>query len=240
MTCIMDYPTAWAFIREQHPDPSEHHPRCSWVQSSGGVLCDCDVLNKEYARRKALLVSGNQPAMEPADSTRRSEAQDKHSQVASVERGEEQALSSVRESIYIAGQKAADRHDDPVAKTVACAHAGAVAALRLVVDQTWKSSQGIHFDAPGLIAHAILKELTDGNQTSTQSSGVHRGSEAQESNSHLENSSSTSETVEQAKAKVLALLEMGIHTREHQREVVDALIEAVQSSRQTPADAQKD
>lgn len=52
-SCIMDYPTAWAFIREQHPDPNEHDPRCSWVQASGGILCDCHVLNDEYARRKA-------------------------------------------------------------------------------------------------------------------------------------------------------------------------------------------
>ena len=52
-TCVMDFPTAWAFVREQHPDPGEHDPRCSWVQASGGILCDCHVLNDEYARRKA-------------------------------------------------------------------------------------------------------------------------------------------------------------------------------------------
>ena len=52
-TCVMDFPTAWAFVREQHPDPKEHDPRCSWVQASGGILCDCHVLNDEYARRKA-------------------------------------------------------------------------------------------------------------------------------------------------------------------------------------------
>lgn len=27
----MDYPTAWAFVREQHPDFADHDPRCSWV-----------------------------------------------------------------------------------------------------------------------------------------------------------------------------------------------------------------
>lgn len=50
--CVMDFPTAWAFIREQHPDPTEHDPRCSWVQAKGGVLCDCHVLMDEYNRRK--------------------------------------------------------------------------------------------------------------------------------------------------------------------------------------------
>lgn len=53
--CVMDYPTAWAFIREQHPDPKEHDPKCSWVQASGGILCDCYVLNDEYERRKAKV-----------------------------------------------------------------------------------------------------------------------------------------------------------------------------------------
>jgi hypothetical protein len=51
--CIMDFPTAWKFVREEHPDPAEHHSRCSWVQAKGGILCDCHVLNDEYARRKA-------------------------------------------------------------------------------------------------------------------------------------------------------------------------------------------
>jgi len=56
--CVMDFPTAWAFIREQHPDPREHDPRCSWVQASGGILCDCHVINDEYARRKARVING--------------------------------------------------------------------------------------------------------------------------------------------------------------------------------------
>lgn len=49
-----DYPTAWAYIREQHPDPAEHDPRCSWVQMNGGMLCDCRVINEEYARRLVI------------------------------------------------------------------------------------------------------------------------------------------------------------------------------------------
>lgn len=53
MTVIMDWPTAWAFIRDEHPDHDEHHPRCSWVQTNGALLCDCHVLNDEYERRAA-------------------------------------------------------------------------------------------------------------------------------------------------------------------------------------------
>jgi len=56
--CVMDYPTAWAFIREKHPDPKEHDPRCSWVQASGGILCDCHVINDEYERRTTAMIKG--------------------------------------------------------------------------------------------------------------------------------------------------------------------------------------
>lgn len=52
-TAVMDYPAAWAYIREHHPDPAEHHPHCSWVQADGGMLCDCDVIWDEYERRRA-------------------------------------------------------------------------------------------------------------------------------------------------------------------------------------------
>ena len=51
--CIMDWPTAWRYVREQHPDPAEHHPKCSWATQNGALLCDCDVLESEYQRRKA-------------------------------------------------------------------------------------------------------------------------------------------------------------------------------------------
>ena len=49
-TCglIMDYPTAFAFADTV---PLEgHHERCS---KRAGMLCDCDVVNKEYERRKS-------------------------------------------------------------------------------------------------------------------------------------------------------------------------------------------
>lgn len=51
-TCglIMDYPTAFAFADTV---PIEgHHERCS---KRAGMLCDCDVVNAEYTRRKAVL-----------------------------------------------------------------------------------------------------------------------------------------------------------------------------------------
>ena len=47
----MDWPEAWRFIREEHADHGEHHPSCSWVQTNGALLCDCDVLWNEYVRR---------------------------------------------------------------------------------------------------------------------------------------------------------------------------------------------
>ena len=50
---IMDYPAGFAFVRTT--DMNEHHERCSW---RAGMLCDCDVLNKEYARRKATIEDG--------------------------------------------------------------------------------------------------------------------------------------------------------------------------------------
>lgn len=51
---VMDYPAAWAYVREQHPDPSEHDPRCSWVIANRAVLCDCHVLWDEYERRDLM------------------------------------------------------------------------------------------------------------------------------------------------------------------------------------------
>ena len=51
-TCglVMDYPTAWAFVRAL--DAADHHEQCSWRSTHGAFLCDCDVLNAEYDRRK--------------------------------------------------------------------------------------------------------------------------------------------------------------------------------------------
>lgn len=51
-TPIMDFPTAWAFVRTT--EPAQHHLDCSWRRQNGAFLCDCDVLNAEYMRRKAL------------------------------------------------------------------------------------------------------------------------------------------------------------------------------------------
>jgi hypothetical protein len=47
----MDWPEAWRFIREERPDYEDHHPSCSWVQTTRALLCDCDVLWDEYVRR---------------------------------------------------------------------------------------------------------------------------------------------------------------------------------------------
>jgi hypothetical protein len=59
---VMDWPEAWAFVRDEHPDPSEHADRCSWVVTGGGMLCDCPVLWNEYARRAAVRVGVSPPA----------------------------------------------------------------------------------------------------------------------------------------------------------------------------------
>ncbi len=48
---IMDYPTAWAFVKATKPE--HHHLQCSWRTQNGALLCDCDVLDAEYMRRKA-------------------------------------------------------------------------------------------------------------------------------------------------------------------------------------------
>lgn len=34
-----DFPTAWEVMRKTKPN--QHHERCSYRQSNGGVLCDC-------------------------------------------------------------------------------------------------------------------------------------------------------------------------------------------------------
>ena len=48
----MDFPTAWAFVRDT--DMELHDERCSYRSENGAFLCDCHVLNDEYDRRKAL------------------------------------------------------------------------------------------------------------------------------------------------------------------------------------------
>lgn len=53
MTCIMDFPTAWAFTRASAI--KDHDVQCSWYTHN--MLCDCHVLNDEYARRKATLLT---------------------------------------------------------------------------------------------------------------------------------------------------------------------------------------
>lgn len=46
---IMDYPTAWEFVR--NTNPQNHHEKCSWRTENGALLCDCDILWDEYERR---------------------------------------------------------------------------------------------------------------------------------------------------------------------------------------------
>jgi len=40
----VDYPRAWQIARSV--PISKHHPECSYRTEEGGLLCDCDILNK--------------------------------------------------------------------------------------------------------------------------------------------------------------------------------------------------
>lgn len=60
---VMDYPAAWEFVRAT--DPADHHEKCSWRQTNGALLCDCDVLWDEYERRGGIGDAGFEKAVKP-------------------------------------------------------------------------------------------------------------------------------------------------------------------------------
>ena len=74
-----------------------------------------------------------------------------------------------RERIYVAGQTAADGHNDPVAQTVACSHAAADETLTILEEQirrrfTPELNTGTAMDALILVGEAIRAlraEFTD-------------------------------------------------------------------------------
>lgn len=49
----VDVPRAWEIARAT-PDES-HDPRCSYRQSRGGLLCDCEVLTEHREFRDTVL-----------------------------------------------------------------------------------------------------------------------------------------------------------------------------------------
>lgn len=49
MTVVMDYPQAWEFVKG--PKLTDHDKRCSYRTTRRGILCDCHIINNEYARR---------------------------------------------------------------------------------------------------------------------------------------------------------------------------------------------
>lgn len=57
MTAIMDFPTAWEFVRNTKPE--DHHEKCSWRTAKGAFLCDCHILWDEYERQKEKLDVSN-------------------------------------------------------------------------------------------------------------------------------------------------------------------------------------
>jgi hypothetical protein len=45
---FIDFPTGWWLADQvEHTDP-----RCSYVQASGGLLCDCGAIRAEWQRRR--------------------------------------------------------------------------------------------------------------------------------------------------------------------------------------------
>jgi len=45
---VMDFLAAWEFVLKTNP--VDHHAKCSFRTHQ--MLCDCDVLNNEYERRR--------------------------------------------------------------------------------------------------------------------------------------------------------------------------------------------
>jgi hypothetical protein len=64
MSAVMDFPAAWAYVRERAltHGTDEHDPRCSFVQTNGALLCDCDVIWDEYVRRGGTDPRASAPA----------------------------------------------------------------------------------------------------------------------------------------------------------------------------------
>lgn len=50
MSCIMDFPQAWEFVRKSNFE--DHDEKCSYRVCRGGLLCDCYILWNEYDKRK--------------------------------------------------------------------------------------------------------------------------------------------------------------------------------------------
>jgi hypothetical protein len=51
---VMDYPTAWKFVKTTKM--GDHHPKCSYRQMDGGLLCDCDIIKDENRRIASKVV----------------------------------------------------------------------------------------------------------------------------------------------------------------------------------------
>lgn len=51
----LDFPRAWQIAKAS--DMEDHHPKCSYLQTQGGILCDCDVINKhpEFLDKSVLF-----------------------------------------------------------------------------------------------------------------------------------------------------------------------------------------
>lgn len=46
---FIDYPTAWAIVKTEQLD---HHKKCSFSQTGGALLCDCNAMPTRWAELK--------------------------------------------------------------------------------------------------------------------------------------------------------------------------------------------
>ena len=53
MACIMDFRSAWEFVRATKM--KDHDPLCSYVRCHGSLLCDCHIIWDEYKKRSEAL-----------------------------------------------------------------------------------------------------------------------------------------------------------------------------------------
>lgn len=61
---VMDFPEAFAFVKEHAPNKDEHHPKCSYRQA--GMLCDCSIIWAEYYKRRYARLEQERDAMRAA------------------------------------------------------------------------------------------------------------------------------------------------------------------------------
>lgn len=59
---FLDFPTAWYLAGQSLPHTSA---ACSYVQTSGALLCDCGAVEREWERRTGKTLRPSEPARRP-------------------------------------------------------------------------------------------------------------------------------------------------------------------------------